>query len=292
MTYEEYRQQFDAAGYDYMTIYQILLGEFGGDPAAVLDYFKSQDYGIENCSDGSPNVIVTLYVMEHSDDDVKSYVMSQGYSESEADAIVASYSSSSGGGTTNPGLPPPSGGNTDDNTTTNPDLPPPSGGNTDDNTTTNPDTPPSDSGNTDDNNTSNTTPATTAELLGGVNGCQQLLQLSGVDIAAPTKFVLTLNDIDGDSKRNEQGDMVRIVIASDKRSYACEWRCITSEQKNTILQATSSKFGHATFAAQFYNEYDEIETATFYRGTNVTIEPVLLYGSEKYYNVSFDIIEV
>ena len=252
MTYEEYRQQFDAAGYDYMTIYQMLLGDFGGDPAAVLDYFKSQDYGIENCSDGSPNVIVTLYVRGHSDDDVKSYVMSQGYSETEADAIVASYSSSS----------PPS------------DSPPPSS------------PPPSDNGNTD------ATPATTAELLGGVNGCQQLLQLSGVDIAAPTKFVLTLNDIDGDSKRNEQGDMVRIVIASDKRSYACEWRCITSEQKNVILQATSSKFNHATFSVQFYNEYDTIETATFYRGTNVTIEPVLLYGSEKYYNVSFDIIEV
>jgi hypothetical protein len=138
----------------------------------------------------------------------------------------------------------------------------------------------------------NTTPASAAELLSGGNGCPQLLQLAGVDVAPPSKFTLTLNDIDGDSKRNEQGDMVRIVIASDKRSYACEWRCITSKQKNAILQATSSKFNHATFTAQFYNEYDTIETATFYRGTNVSIEPVLLLDSEKYYNVSFDIIEV
>ena len=272
MTYEEYRQQFDAAGYDYMTIYQILLGEIGVE--ATLDYFKSQDYGIEDCSDGSANVIVVLYMMGHSDDDVKSYVMSQGYSETEADAIVASYSSSSPPSSSPPSSSPPSSNRP-------PSSSPPSS------------SPPSDSGDTNDNNTSNTTtPATTAELLGGVNGCQQLLQLSGVDIAAPTKFVLTLNDIDGDSKRNEQGDMVRIVIASDKRSYACEWRCITSEQKNVILQATSSKFNHTTFSAQFYNEYDTIETATFYRGTNVSIEPVLLYGSEKYYNVSFDIIEV
>ena len=135
-------------------------------------------------------------------------------------------------------------------------------------------------------------PATTAELLSGGNGCSQLLQLAGVDVAPPSKFALTLNDIDGDSKRNEQGDMVRIVIASDKRSYACEWRCITSEQKNAILQATSSKFNHATFSVQFFNEYDTIETATFYRGTNVSIEPVLLIDGDKYYNVSFDIIEV
>ena len=250
MTYEEYRQLFDAEGYNYINIYNTLLNDYDGDTAAVLDYFKSQDYGLTQDSNGL-TVYMMLVIKGHSDDDIIDYLISQGYTEDEAYDIYSGISS----GSIPPFGPPPFG----------PPPPPPFG---------------------------NTTPASAAELLSGGNGCPQLLQLAGVDVTPPSKFTLTLNDIDGDSKRNEKGDMVRIVIASDKRSYACEWRCITSEQKNVILQATSSKFNHATFSAQFYNEYDTIETATFYRGTNVSIEPVLLIDGEKYYNVSFDIIEV
>lgn len=134
--------------------------------------------------------------------------------------------------------------------------------------------------------------ATKEQLMGG-NGCPQLFQFNGVNIPAPSKFELKLNDIDGDSKRNERGDMVRIVIASDKRSYSCAWEGITIEEKNTILQNTSSKFGHTIFSAMFVNEYDATETANFYRGTNVSIIPrLILSNSVKYYDVSFDIIEV
>lgn len=276
MTYEEYRQLFDAEGYIYTNIYKTLLNDYDGDTAAVLDYFKSQDYGLTEDSDGQ-TVYMVLVFMGHSDDDIIDYLISQGYTEDEAYDIhggTISGGTSSGSGSGSGFLPPPSSGPP-------PSGPPPSG------------PPSSDSDDTDDNNTSNTTtPATVAQLLGSGNGCPQLLQLAGVDVAPPSKFTLTLNDIDGDSKRNEKGDMVRIVIASDKRSYSCEWKCITSEQKNVILQATSSKFNHATFSAQFFNEYDTIETATFYRGINVSIEPVLLIDGDKYYNVSFDIIEV
>ena len=134
--------------------------------------------------------------------------------------------------------------------------------------------------------------ATKEQLMGG-NGCPQLYQFKGVDVAAPTSFELKLNDIDGDSKRNEHGDMVRIVIASDKRSYSCTWESISIEEKNIILQNTSSKYGHTNFTAKFVNEYDAVETATFYRGTNVSIIPKLVVSdTEKYYDVSFDIIEV
>lgn len=135
-------------------------------------------------------------------------------------------------------------------------------------------------------------PATTAELMGS-NGCPQLYQLNNIDVPAPVQFDLKLNDIDGDSKRNEYGDMVRIVIASDKRSYSCKWENLTIEEKNIVLQNTSSKFGCTVFPVRFTNEYDATETATFYRGTNVTITPkLILSAEEKYYDVSFDIIEV
>lgn len=123
--------------------------------------------------------------------------------------------------------------------------------------------------------------------------CAQLYAFNGVGVAPPTTFDLKLNDIDGDSKRNEHGEMVRIVIASDKRTYSCAWNNISISEKNAILQNTSSKYGNATFDVYFCNEYDEDEHATFYRGTNVSITPVLvLSDTEKYYNLSFDIIEV
>lgn len=135
-------------------------------------------------------------------------------------------------------------------------------------------------------------PATKEQLMGG-NSCPQLYQFNGIDVAAPSKFELKLNDVDGDSKRNEHGDMVRIVIASDKRSYSCAWENISIDEKNTILQNTSSKYGYTNFSAKFVNEYDVTETATFYRGTNVSIIPkLILSDTEKYYDVSFDIIEV
>lgn len=123
--------------------------------------------------------------------------------------------------------------------------------------------------------------------------CAQLYAFNGVSVAPPTQFDLRLNDIDGDSKRNEKGDMCRIVIASDKRTYSCKWENISISEKNDILKNTSSKYGHANFSMTFSNEYDERETATFYRGTNVSVVPVLVLSeTEKYYNVSFDVIEV
>ena len=135
-------------------------------------------------------------------------------------------------------------------------------------------------------------PASLQELMGG-NSCPQLYQFNNVDVPAPVQFDLRLNDIDGDSKRNEHGEMVRIVIASDKRSYSCKWENLSIEEKNIVLQNTSSKFGCVNFPVRFTNEYDATETATFYRGTNVTITPKLIVSpTEKYYDVSFDIIEV
>ena len=40
----------------------------------------------------------------------------------------------------------------------------------------------------------------------------QLYKFNNVEVASPVSFDMELNDLDGDSKRNESGYMTRIVI--------------------------------------------------------------------------------
>lgn len=117
--------------------------------------------------------------------------------------------------------------------------------------------------------------------------------INGVEVASPVVFEPILNDIDGDSKRNESQTMVRIVLRPDVHKYKCEWKGITSSQKNVILKNTSSDEGHEIFTAVVDNVYDEKVEMKFYRGTDVTVT------NKKYYpdgtmtcNLSFNIVEV
>lgn len=117
--------------------------------------------------------------------------------------------------------------------------------------------------------------------------------INGVTVASPVTFEPILNDIDGDSKRNESQTMVRIVLRPDVHKYKCEWKGITSSQKNVILKNTSADEGYETFTAVVDNVYDEKVEMKFYRGTDVTV------SNKKYYpdgtmtcNLSFNIIEV
>lgn len=118
----------------------------------------------------------------------------------------------------------------------------------------------------------------------------QLYSFNGVEVASPVEFSMELNDLDGDSKRNEAGYMTRIVIMSDIRKFSCRWQGLTIEEKNTILKNTSSREGHAIFECSFDNEYDEVETSYFYRGAS-KVTCTSIANGEKRYDLSFNIIE-
>ena len=118
----------------------------------------------------------------------------------------------------------------------------------------------------------------------------QLYKFNNVEVASPVAFDMELNDLDGDSKRNESGYMTRIVIMSDVRKFSCKWQGLNNEEKNIILKNTSSREGHAVFTCEFDNEYDEIETSEFYRGASKVVCTSIANGVKKY-DVSFNIIE-
>lgn len=119
----------------------------------------------------------------------------------------------------------------------------------------------------------------------------QLYKFNNIDMPSPVSFDLELNDVDGDSNRNEAAYMVRIVIASDLRKYSCKWQGLSIAEKNLILKNTSSREGYTYFDCTFDNEYDEMETSQFYRGP-VSIKCTSIADGNKRYTVEFNIIEV
>jgi hypothetical protein len=118
----------------------------------------------------------------------------------------------------------------------------------------------------------------------------KIISINGVAVASPVSFVPQIQDVDGDSNRNQAGTMIRIVIAPDMRTFACQWKQLTQAQLSTIIRNTSSRYGHAKFSMTFINEVGEQETANFYRGAE-TITQVSYIANEERYNLSFNMIE-
>ncbi len=68
-----------------------------------------------------------------------------------------------------------------------------------------------------------------------------MLKINGVAIATPKVYEVTISDLDGESNRNANGDLVRDRIAV-KRKLTLEWPPLTQAQISTLLNAVSSVF--------------------------------------------------
>lgn len=89
-----------------------------------------------------------------------------------------------------------------------------------------------------------------------------MLKINGVAIATPKSFKVDIMDLDGESKRNARGELIRDRIAV-KRKIECEWPPLSMSEISTILKAVQGVF--------FQVEYpDPMEgktiTKTFYVG--------------------------
>ena len=68
-----------------------------------------------------------------------------------------------------------------------------------------------------------------------------MLSINGVAIATPKSFEVTISDLDGESNRNANGEMIRDRIGV-KRKIALEWSPLTQREISTLLIAVSSVF--------------------------------------------------
>lgn len=73
-----------------------------------------------------------------------------------------------------------------------------------------------------------------------------MLKIGGVAIATPKTFEVSINDLDGESNRNANGELIRDRVAV-KRKINLEWPPLTQKEIQTLLNAVSSVFFTVTF---------------------------------------------
>lgn len=100
-----------------------------------------------------------------------------------------------------------------------------------------------------------------------------MLKINNVEIAAPKSYQPSLNDIDGETNRNANGDMVRDRITT-KRKLEMEWGPLSQQEISILLKAVSSEF----FECTFLDPMDGLITKTMYVGDRTA--PAYVYDSE------------
>ncbi len=73
-----------------------------------------------------------------------------------------------------------------------------------------------------------------------------MLKVDGVAIATPKVYEVTVSDLDGESNRNANGELIRDRIAV-KRKLNLEWQPLSQSEISTLLNAISSVFFTVTF---------------------------------------------
>lgn len=113
-----------------------------------------------------------------------------------------------------------------------------------------------------------------------------MLKINGVDIAAPKVFEVTISDLDGESNRNLNGDMVRDRIAV-KRKINLEWPPLSQSKISTLLTAVSSVF----FTVTFPDPQQGMITKTMYVGDRTSPAYQFKDGEVKWSGLKMNFIE-
>ena len=87
------------------------------------------------------------------------------------------------------------------------------------------------------------------------------LIINGVAVKPPKSFQVGIQDIDGETGRNANGEMVRDRITT-KRKLDCEWGMLTQDEMSQLLNAVSSEF----FTVSYPDPMVGQTTKTFYVG--------------------------
>lgn len=112
-----------------------------------------------------------------------------------------------------------------------------------------------------------------------------MIKINGVAIATPSSFQVTISDIDGETSRNANGDLIRDRIAV-KRKLELQWNHLSTSAISTILQAVQNVF--------FNVEYPDPMTGTlttknFYVGDRNA--PMYNYTLDRWESLSMSFIE-
>ncbi|MGG7199342.1 DUF6711 family protein [Clostridium butyricum] len=100
-----------------------------------------------------------------------------------------------------------------------------------------------------------------------------MISVNGTEIAVPKSYKVTVSDIDGESNRNANGELVRDRIAV-KRKLEMEWGPLDDSEISILLKAVKDTFFEVTFP----DPQEGILTKTMYVGDRSA--PAYMYDKE------------
>ena len=113
-----------------------------------------------------------------------------------------------------------------------------------------------------------------------------MLKINGVSIATPKVYEVTVQDLDGETNRNANGDMIRDRIAV-KRKLNLEWQPLSQSEISTLLTAVSGVF----FTVTFPDPQDGLITKTMYVGDRTSPAYQFKNGEVKWSGLKMNFIE-
>lgn len=111
------------------------------------------------------------------------------------------------------------------------------------------------------------------------------MKIDATEVLTPTALKVDIYDIDGESYRNANGDMLRDRVTT-KRKISCKWDYLTTEQMSYLLTLVKPVF----FTVEYLDpETGTVLTKTFYVGDRSA--PVYSYALGLWTDLSMNFIE-
>lgn len=113
-----------------------------------------------------------------------------------------------------------------------------------------------------------------------------MIKINGVDIATPKSYEATISDLDGESNRNANGELIRDRIAV-KRKLNLEWGPLSQSEISALLNAISGVF----FTVTFPDPQLGLITKTMYVGDRTAPAYSYINGEMKWQGLKMNFIE-
>lgn len=113
-----------------------------------------------------------------------------------------------------------------------------------------------------------------------------MISINGVKIATPKTYEATVSDLDGESNRNANGELIRDRIAV-KRKLNLEWPPLSQSEIAPILNAVSGAF----FTVTFPDPQLGMVTKTMYVGDRIAPAYQYINGEVKWQGLKMNFIE-
>lgn len=115
-----------------------------------------------------------------------------------------------------------------------------------------------------------------------------ILTINGTPMPEPSKYTVSTSDLHADSStRTETGHLVINRIRSGVYKLEVGWSALNGADVTTIRNATDG----VTFIVTFLDIDGTFKTKTMYSG-DYKSDPRRLYGTDKRWDISFNLIEV